>query len=134
MFFVQELSNRPFLLCEPTRTIHLFFISLLKNRPLCIKVIYRLTELENFLFLPLFFKHWPIFPPTLASQKIPLLDGMLNPCKSVGSNGLPISLLKIVGCSISQLLTLLTYQSFQSGIYPDKFQTTKVISFHKRKC
>ena len=57
----------------------------------------------------------------------------LNPSKSVGPNSLPIKLLKIVGCSISPLLALLINQSFQSGIYPDKFKIGKVISLFKKK-
>ena len=56
----------------------------------------------------------------------------LDPFKSVGPNSTPIKLLKIVGCSISPLLALLINQSFQSGIYPDKFKIAKVISLFKK--
>ena len=48
-------------------------------------------------------------------------------------NSIPIKLLKIVGCSISPLLALLINQSFQSGIYPDKFKIAKVISLFIQK-
>ena len=57
----------------------------------------------------------------------------LDPSKSVGPNSIPIKLLKIVGCSISPLLALLTNQSFQSGIYPDKFKSAKVVSLFKKE-
>ena len=56
----------------------------------------------------------------------------LDPSKSVGPNSIPIKLLKHVECSISPLLALLINQSFQSGIYPDKFTIAKVVSLFKK--
>ena len=56
----------------------------------------------------------------------------LNPSKSVGPNSIPITLLKIIGSSVSPLLAFLVNQSFQSGIFPDKLNIGKVISLFKK--
>ena len=61
------------------------------------------------------------------------LINILNPSKSVGSNSIPIKLLKIFGHSVSPLLALLVNQSFQSGIFPDKLKMAKVISVSKKE-
>ena len=60
------------------------------------------------------------------------LINILNPCKSVRPNSLPIKLLKIIGPSVSPILALLVNQSFQTGIFPDKLKIAKVISLFKK--
>ena len=57
---------------------------------------------------------------------------ILRPSKSVGTNSIPIQLLKIIGSSISPILALLVNQSFQSGIFLDKLKIAKVISLFKK--
>ena len=56
----------------------------------------------------------------------------LNPSKSVGPNSIPINLLQLLECLISPLPDLLINQSFQSGIYPNKFKIAKVSSLFKK--
>ena len=82
---------------------------------------YLSTRTSNSLF------HTPVTLFTVTD-----ISDALEPSKSVSPNSIPIKLLKIVGCSISPLLALLINQSFQSGIYPDKFKITKVISLFKK--
>ena len=69
--------------------------------------------------------------PVIPLEVKDIIDA-LNPSKSVGPSSIPIELLKFVGFTISPLLALLLNQSFQSGIYPDKFKIAKVISLFKK--
>ena len=46
----------------------------------------------------------------------------LDPSKSVGPNGIPIDLLKILDPHISEALAKLANQSFLEGIFPSKLK------------
>ena len=56
----------------------------------------------------------------------------MNPSKSVGPNGIPIKLLKIIGYSVSPLLAFLVNQYFQTGVFPDKLKIARLFLFLKK--
>ena len=57
---------------------------------------------------------------------------VLNPSKSVGPYSIPVKLLKILSSSVSPLLASLANHSFQTGIFPEKLKTAKVIALFKK--
>ena len=54
--------------------------------------------------------------------------------KSIGPNSIPLKLLKILSPHISSPLSLIINESFQSGIFPEKMQQSKVIPLFKKGC
>ena len=56
----------------------------------------------------------------------------LNSSKSVGPNSLPITLLKILNNELSEILSKLVNDSFESGIFPDKLKIARMTPVFKK--
>ena len=56
----------------------------------------------------------------------------LNESKSVGPNGLPAKVLKLLKSDISLQLTNIFNLSFSTGVFPSGFKIAKVIPIHKK--
>ena len=52
--------------------------------------------------------------------------------KSSGPNSIPIKLLKVLDLPISNDLSILINESFETGIFPEKLKIAKVISIFKK--
>ena len=52
--------------------------------------------------------------------------------KAVGPYSIPCNLLKMLNSSISPMLAILINESFQLGVFPDKFKVAKVTTLHKK--
>ena len=64
--------------------------------------------------------------PTAPYEISDIID-LLKTGKSIGPNSIPLKLLKILSPQISSPLSLIINASFQSGIFPEKMQSAKVI-------
>ena len=69
--------------------------------------------------------------PVIKSDIEDIINGLVV-SKSVGPNGIPIKLLKILGPFISHSLAQLVNRSFLQGVLPDKLKLAKVISLFKK--
>jgi len=70
-----------------------------------------------------------IQPVTLIEVEETISSDSTN---SIGTNGIPVNLLKILGNYISQPLAKLINQSFTAGIFPSKLKVAKVVSLFKK--
>ena len=59
---------------------------------------------------------------------------LLKSGKSLGPNGIPTKILKLLSPLISSPLAQIINQSFQSGLFPDKMKLAKVIPLFKKGC
>ena len=71
--------------------------------------------------------------PTAPYEISDIID-LLKTGKSIGPNSIPLKLLKILSPQISSPLSLIINASFQSGIFPEKMQSAKVIPLFKKGC
>ena len=69
--------------------------------------------------------------PVSVSEVSTIISG-LNSSKSVGLNSIPITLLKILNNELSEILSKLVNDSFESGIFPDKFKIARVTPVFKK--
>ena len=56
----------------------------------------------------------------------------LDSSKSIGTNSIPVKLLKILGLKIFHSLATMINQSFSNGIFPSKLKTAKVVPILKK--
>lgn len=74
------------------------------------------------------------FPSPVTYAETEILIPKLNPSKSAGPFSLPVHLLQILKSSISHPLTaLIIYDSFDKGIFPEKFKLARITPIHKKE-
>ena len=75
-----------------------------------------------------------VFVSPAGSYEISDVIDLFKAGKSIGSNSIPMKLLKILSPHISSPLSQIINESFQSGVFPEKMKQAKVIPLFKKGC